>query len=103
MPKVWEWLGPEVRIFGPSAIGQYQLPSVMLPMSKHDIREFRDNHAQTVKHLREAGYDGVEVHASHSALLEYFLSPSFNRRTDEYGGSAANRTRFLLEVLHVCR
>ena len=47
----------------------------------------------------EAGFDGVEVHAANGYLIEQFLRDSINDRTDEYGGSMANRTRFLTEVM----
>ena len=46
-----------------------------------------------------AGFDGVEIHAAHSQMLGEFLSPAFNRRTDEYGGSFDNRTRLFRELL----
>jgi 2,4-dienoyl-CoA reductase-like NADH-dependent reductase (Old Yellow Enzyme family)/thioredoxin reductase len=48
---------------------------------------------------KKAGVDGVELHASHGYLIQQFLSPHTNRRTDEYGGSLDNRMRFLLEIL----
>lgn len=52
---------------------------------------------------RTAGFDGIELHAAHGYLLSQFLSPCTNRRTDEYGGSIENRTRFLGEVLDAVR
>jgi len=48
---------------------------------------------------KSAGFDGVEVHAAHGYLIDQFLRDSTNRRTDRYGGSAANRARLLLEVM----
>ncbi len=52
---------------------------------------------------REAGVDGVQIHAAHGYLLSEFLSPFYNRRNDQYGGSVANRVRLLLEVAHNIR
>ena len=60
-------------------------------------------HRQSVEHLREAGFDGVEIHASHSGMIEQFLSPYFNQRSDEYGGSLENRMRLLVETLETAR
>ncbi len=60
-------------------------------------------HRQSARHLAEAGFDGIEIHASHSGMIEQFLSPYFNRRTDEYGGSLGNRMRLLVETLEAVR
>lgn len=56
-------------------------------------------HVQAAVHAIEAGFDGVEIHGAHGFLPEQFLHPHTNQRTDQYGGSIANRSRFLLEVM----
>jgi len=50
-----------------------------------------------------AGFDGIEIHACHGYLMHDFLSPRFNKRNDEYGGTPENRRRFLMEVLRAAR
>jgi 2,4-dienoyl-CoA reductase-like NADH-dependent reductase (Old Yellow Enzyme family) len=52
---------------------------------------------------QDAGMDGVELHAAHPHLLGVWLVPAFNRRTDEYGGSLANRLRLVLEIVEAVR
>lgn len=56
-------------------------------------------HIQAAIHAIEAGFDGVEIHGAHGFLPEQFLHPRTNQRTDQYGGSIANRSRFLLEIM----
>ncbi|MGE3301554.1 MAG: FAD-dependent oxidoreductase [Hyphomonadaceae bacterium] len=55
--------------------------------------------AEGARRVADAGFDFVEIHAGHGYLISNFLTPLFNRRTDKYGGSFENRTRFLLEVV----
>ena len=61
---------------------------------KQTIQEF----IQAAKNAVEAGFDGVELHGANGYLIEQFLHPAANQRTDEYGGSDENRSRFLLEI-----
>jgi anthraniloyl-CoA monooxygenase len=63
----------------------------------------RDDYAQAARNADRAGFDMVEVHAGHGYLLSGFISPLSNVRTDEYGGSLANRMRFPLEIFDVVR
>lgn len=73
------------------------------PMSYDQIQEIIEAFARAARLCEEAGLDGVEVHGAHGYLLQQFLSPLTNRRTDEYGGSFENRIRFTLEVLRAIR
>lgn len=59
------------------------------------VEDFR----RGAENAREAGFDGVEIHAANGYLIDQFLQDSTNRRNDDYGGSIANRMRFLLEVV----
>ncbi len=69
-------------------------------MTKHQIEEIIKAFAKTAKLCKDAGVDGVEVHAVHEGyLLDQFAIEFFNKRTDEYGGSFENRYRFAVEVV----
>ncbi|MBI1181672.1 MAG: FAD-dependent oxidoreductase [Alphaproteobacteria bacterium] len=72
-------------------------------MTTGDIAEIVDAFAQAARRAAEGGLDGVEVHAAHNFLIQQFISPATNRRTDAYGGSFENRIRFFLEVLRAVR
>jgi mycofactocin system FadH/OYE family oxidoreductase 2 len=72
-------------------------------MDDADMRELVDRYAQSTATITSSGMDGVEVHLGHSYLLAQFLSPLYNRRTDEWGGSLENRMRLSLEVLERLR
>ncbi|MGN1348269.1 MAG: FAD-dependent oxidoreductase [Acutalibacteraceae bacterium] len=69
-------------------------------MTKEEIQEFIDAFAKTAKLLKDAGVDGVEIHAVHEGyLLDQFALKYVNKRTDEYGGSLENRYRFAAEIV----
>ncbi|KGI67412.1 FAD-dependent oxidoreductase [Mycolicibacterium rufum] len=73
-------------------------------MTKSDIADLRRWHREAVRRSLQAGYDIVYVYAGHAlGGLHHFLSPRYNNRTDEYGGSLTNRMRFLREVLEDTR
>ena len=55
------------------------------------------------RRAHEAGFEALEIHAAHGYLLHSFFSPEANRRTDDYGGSEANRMRLILEVVEAVR
>lgn len=97
------------RVIAPSAIGlsgqvwtdQKQMQPYPLPeeMSLDDIRQTINEFAQSAKLAVQSGFDGVELHGANGYLIDQFLNPAANHRTDEYGGSAENRMRFTLEVV----
>jgi 2,4-dienoyl-CoA reductase-like NADH-dependent reductase (Old Yellow Enzyme family) len=72
-------------------------------MSREEIRQVPLDLAQTARLAQEAGFSGMQIHAAHGFLLSQFLSPLFNKRVDDYGGSIANRMRLLLDVLEATR
>ncbi|MRG74032.1 NAD(P)-binding protein [Alphaproteobacteria bacterium HT1-32] len=73
------------------------------PMTVDEIREVTTAHAEVACNLLEAGLDGIELQMAHGHLLQQFLSPAVNRRTDDYGGSPENRLRFPVETLQAVR
>lgn len=72
-------------------------------MTHAEIQQVVQQFADGARRAREAGLDGVELHAANGYLFTQFLSSGINDRTDEYGGSLENRARFLIEVLRAIR
>lgn len=101
----WQPLSPPAPAFAPSSV-QYRSHEKGFgtrAITRDEIRHMHEALRRSVTHMREAGFDGVMVHSAHGALAEQFLSPYFNRRQDDYGGSLVNRMRFLMESLEVAR
>jgi len=96
------------RILSPSPIGltgkmwtdQEQLQPYPVPeeMSPSDIQNAIEEYVTSAKLAVEAGFDGIELHGANGYLIEQFINPNSNRRTDNYGGSTENRIRFAVEV-----
>ncbi len=72
-------------------------------LTHDDIRLVIEQYAAAADRARRAGADGVEIHAGHGYLLSSFLSPRYNRRTDEYGGPLENRARLLVDIVRGVR
>lgn len=70
---------------------------------RHEIERLIKSFAQAAARAKSANFDAVEIHAGHGYLLASFLSPFFNRRQDDYGGSVENRARFLCQVIAAVR
>jgi 2,4-dienoyl-CoA reductase-like NADH-dependent reductase (Old Yellow Enzyme family) len=68
-----------------------------------DISQIIKAFAQAATRAKKSGYDGVQLHSAHGYLLSQFLSPSFNHRSDKYGGNIENRARALLDTLRAVR
>ena len=73
------------------------------PLRKEELEGIISAFTRAARRAKEAGFDAVQVHGAHGFLLSEFLSPAFNKRTDEYGGSIENRARLLLEVVRSVR
>src|ERR1039458_6465344 len=101
-------LPADARVLGPSAVAaageMYTDAEGMKPnampqaMTEADIKATVEEFVQAAKNAVAAGFDGIELHGANGYLLEQFIRPNSNQRTDRYGGSIENRARFVLEV-----
>ena len=89
--------------WGPSRVASPHMNEMPAVMDRTLIAEHVEDIGQTAFNLMVAGVDGVEIHASHGYLVQQFLSPAYNKRTDAYGGSVENRARFALELARSVR
>lgn len=90
-------------IVAPSAIrysDRYRLPK---ELTLEEIKDLVLSFKEAARRADEAGFDIIEIHAAHGYLINEFLSPVTNKRTDRYGGSLENRVRFLKEILEEVR
>ncbi len=95
---------PPLLLLAPSQMSEPCYHYNTKEMEIEDIKTVVKGFAVAAQHVKEGGFDGVEIKAAaHDGLLRSFISPFFNRRTDEYGGSFENRMRFPLEVVHAIR
>lgn len=78
----------------------FQPHDVPEEMSIEEIVATKEEFIKSAEKLIEAGVDGIELHAANGYLLEQFINPKTNLRTDEYGGNYKNRARFILELAH---
>jgi mycofactocin system FadH/OYE family oxidoreductase 2 len=96
MPAAW---APSA-VLTPDGQGHLNCPH---EITKEEISGFVEAFAHAATVAREAGMDGVQIHGAHGYLFTQFMSPTTNKRTDEYGGSLENRMRFPLEVIEAVR
>ena len=85
-------------IWGPSAVTHKISNVTPKEMSADEIKILIEAFGDAALRAKKSGFDGVEIHGAHGYLLNMFLSPFFNRREDEYGGSAENRARILYDI-----
>ncbi len=83
----------------PSAIACPRSGGVPHELTTSEVREIIETYVMCAVHCIEAGMDGVEIHGAQGHLIQQFVSPYTNKRTDEYGGSVENRLRFPREIL----
>lgn len=90
-------------IFAPSEVAEKSTNVVGKAMTKEEIDYIVNAFADAGRRAKACGFDGIEIHGAHTYLINQFLSPFYNKRTDEYGGSLENRMRFLLEIYYKMR
>lgn len=96
-PRGWETISPSAVAFGGG------LPKVPREMTKADIERVKGDFVAAAIRARDAGFQWLVLHFAHGYLAQSFFSIHANQRTDEYGGNADNRGRFLLETLAAVR
>jgi len=90
-------------VWAPSAVADPLFREVPKAVDQAEIDEIIAGYAMVAEHCAEGGFDGIELQCSHSSIVRGFLSPATNKRTDAYGGSLANRTRLLTEIVAAVR
>ena len=86
-----------------AAVFDSRATPVVKTLTVDEIGQVVSNFAAAARRCQAAGFDFVEIHAGHGYLISAFLTPHFNRRTDQYGGCLENRGRFLLEILRAVK
>ena len=91
------------KLYAPSKVINPISNRTTYEMTKEDILRIEDDFVKASIRAKKAGFDGIEIHGAHFYLVSEFLSPIFNKRTDEYGGNDENRARFLVEIIEKIR
>ena len=91
------------RPYAPSEITDPTTKKLTRELSKDDILRIENDFVKAAIRAKKSGFDGIELHAAHSYLLSEFLSPAYNKRNDEYGGTNENRARIIIEIIEKIR
>lgn len=101
------WVGSQTPdpkgtvMWGPSAVADFR--NIPQEMTAQDIFFVQQAFAEAALRAKQAGFDGVQLHVAHGYLLSKFLTPYYNRRNDEYGGTIENRARIVFETYQAVR
>ena len=90
-------------VVGPSNVPYLAESQVPIALARDAMKAIEEEFVMSARRANEAGFDMIELHCAHGYLLSGFISPTQNRREDEYGGSLENRLRYPLEVFHAMR
>jgi len=96
LPLAASAIKPEGEVLTQEGHKPYVAPR---PMTEEDIYQTADDFGQAASNAKKAGFDGVEIHGAHGYIIDQFIRDSTNKRTDDFGGSVENRTRFLFLVI----
>jgi 2,4-dienoyl-CoA reductase-like NADH-dependent reductase (Old Yellow Enzyme family) len=94
---------PGMTVLAPSAVENVNTKIMPQEITAQQIEAIQKKFAAAALRAKNAGYDGVEIHGAHGFFLSQFMTPYYNRRTDNYGGSAPNRARMALETCAAIR
>ena len=86
-------------IFGPGKAKNPRFDLEETEVTKEQINEIENNFVSGALRAKKSGFDGIEIHAAQGSFLSRFLTPYFNRRNDEYGGTLENRLRIIREII----
>ncbi len=90
-------------LWSPSRVIEGSSGKYTMEMDKHNIKDLIDSFKRSAQNLIDSGFDGIELKVAHDGLLRAFISPYYNKRTDEYGGSFTNRMKVLVEILSIIK
>lgn len=93
------FFAPRGTVYGPSDVTDPATGIKPVPFTAEQIRELIKEFGEAALRAKKAGFDGVQIHGAHGYLLSKFLSPVFNTRTDEYGGSPEKNRKIVIDVL----
>ncbi len=90
-------------LYGPSNIINPVNNITMKELTKDDILKIENEYEKAALRAKKSGFDGIDIHCAHLSILNQFLSPAFNKRNDEYGGSDENKVRIIIEIIQKIR
>lgn len=90
-------------VVGPSSVPNPRKGNTPKELTIDEIKKIVSSFKEAARRVKEAGFDGVEIHSAHGYLLNQFLSPLSNKREDEYGGTLKNRIKLHLEIIQAVR
>jgi 2,4-dienoyl-CoA reductase-like NADH-dependent reductase (Old Yellow Enzyme family) len=94
---------PQPDLWAPSQIIEGSSGTYTVEIGQEEMREVVDSFEKSAINIAESDFDGIELKIGHDGILRAFISPHYNKRKDDYGGSFENRLRFIVEVLSAVR